>query len=62
MKMNEQDRESVVHSLASHTLQSEKEGLVTSRTTTCAARQDSGASNHLRCFEMRVVTNSNAWY
>ena len=39
-----------------------KGGLVTSRTTTCAARQDSGATNHLRGFEMRGVTSSNARY
>ena len=39
-----------------------EEGLVTSRTTTCVARQDSGATNHIRCFEMRGVTNSNVRY
>ena len=50
-------------SLAGHTPNREgKGGLVTSRTTTCAARQDSGATNHLRGFEMRGVTSSNARY
>ena len=44
-------------SLAGHTPNREgKGGLVTSRTTTCAACQDSGATNHLRGFEMRGVT------
>ena len=48
-------------SLANHTPQSqEKEGLVTLLTTTCVAHQDSGATNHLRCFEMCGVTSSNA--
>ena len=35
---------------------------MTSRTMTCVAHQDSGATNHLRCFEMRSVTNSNVRY
>ena len=48
-------------SLASHTLyHCEKEGLVTLRTTSCVQRQKSGATNHLRDFEMCGVTSSNA--
>ena len=48
-------------SLASHTLyHCEKEGLVTLRITTCVQRQKSGATNHLRDFEMCGVTSSNA--
>ena len=39
-----------------------KGGVVTSRTTTCSARQDSGATNHLQGFEMRSCTSSNAMY
>ena len=40
----------------------QRNGLVTSRTMTCVARQNSGVSNHLRCFEMQGVTSSNAMY
>ena len=52
-----------VNRLAGHTPNREgKGGVVTSRTTTCAARQDSGVTNHLRGFEMRDCTSSNARY